>query len=101
MQTEFEGIKQLLKSPMGLQPFNKEWKTILFTDYSDKGLGFALTQEYQEDNTKKAAHLLWVLLPVREAEASPCYLRGELGDSGRLRKVSLLAEGLSTFLGLH
>ena len=53
MQTEFEGIKQLLKSPMGLQPFNKEWKTILFTDYSAKGVGFALTQEHPKDSTKK------------------------------------------------
>ncbi len=53
MQAEFEGIKQLLRSPMGLQPFNKEWQTILFMDYSAKGVGFALTQEHPEDNKKK------------------------------------------------
>ena len=53
MQAEFKGIKQLLRSPMGLQPFNKEWRTILFTDYSAKGVGFALTQEHPEDNKKK------------------------------------------------
>ena len=53
MQAEFEGIKQLLRSPMGLQPFNKDYKTILFTDYSAKGIGFALTQEHPEDKTKK------------------------------------------------
>ena len=49
MQAEFEGIKQLLRSPMGLQQFNKSWKTILFTDYLAKGIGFALTQENPED----------------------------------------------------
>merc|ERR1712112_457289 len=53
MQDEFEAIKQLLRSPLGLQPFNKEWKTILFTDYSAKGIGFPLTQEHPEDETKK------------------------------------------------
>merc|ERR1711867_862 len=54
MQAEFEGI---LRLPMGLQPFNKEWKTILFTDYSAKGIGYALTQEHPEDKTKK--HLIF------------------------------------------
>merc|ERR1711867_197530 len=53
MQAEFEGIKLSLRLPMGLQPFNKEWRTILFTDYSAKGVGFTLTQEHSEDNKKK------------------------------------------------
>merc|ERR1712115_242524 len=53
MQAEFEGIKQLLRSPMGLQPFNKDWRTVLYTDYSAKGVGFALTQEHPEENKKK------------------------------------------------
>ena len=43
MQAEFEGKKQLLRSPLGLEPFNKDYKTILFTDYSAKGIGFTLT----------------------------------------------------------
>ena len=45
MQKEFEKIKEILKSPMGLKPFNKHWNTILFTDYSSKGIGFCLTLE--------------------------------------------------------
>ena len=53
IQAEFDGVKQILKSPMGLKPFNKAWKTILFTDYSAKGVGFALTQENPEDEKQK------------------------------------------------
>merc|ERR1711867_220020 len=57
MQNEFEAIKQLLKSPLGLQPFNKDYTTILYTDYSAKGIGYALTQEDPEDKSKK--HLIF------------------------------------------
>ena len=53
MQAEFNGIKQILKSPLGLKPFNKNWRTVLYTDYSSKGVGFALTQENPEDETVK------------------------------------------------
>merc|ERR1711947_39983 len=53
LQAEFNGVKQILKSPMGLKPFNKAWKTILYTDYSAKGVGFALTQENPEGETQK------------------------------------------------
>ena len=53
IQAEFDGVKQILKSSMGLKPFNKAWKTILFTDYSAKGVGFALTQENPEDKKQK------------------------------------------------
>ena len=38
---------------MGLKPYNKAWKTISFTDYSAKGVGFALTQENPEDEKQK------------------------------------------------
>ena len=53
LQAEFYGVKQILKSPMGLKPFNEAWKTILFTDYSAKGVGFSLTQENPKDETQK------------------------------------------------
>ena len=43
LQAEFNGIKQILRSPLGLKPFNKHWLTVLYTDYSSKGVGFALT----------------------------------------------------------
>ena len=53
MQAEFNGIKQILKSPLGLKPFNKNWRIVLYTDYSSKGVGFTLTQENPEDETVK------------------------------------------------
>ena len=53
LQAEFDGIKQILKSPLGLKPFNKNWRTVFYTDYSAKGVGFALTQENTEDETQK------------------------------------------------
>ena len=53
LQAEFNGIKQILKSPLGLKPFNKHWCMVLYTDYSSKGVGFALTQENPEDKTDK------------------------------------------------
>ena len=52
LQEEFEEIKKILRSPLGLKPFNKQWSTILYTDYSSKGVGFALTQE-NPDNLKE------------------------------------------------
>ena len=45
MQKEFEKIKEILQSPLGLKPFNRAWNTILYTDFSSKGIGFCLTQE--------------------------------------------------------
>ena len=44
LQKQFEKIKEILKSPLCLNPFNKSWETILYTDYSSKGVGYALTQ---------------------------------------------------------
>ena len=40
-----ERIKEILKILLGLKPFNKNWATVLYTDFSSKGVGFALTQE--------------------------------------------------------
>ena len=57
MQKEFMKIKEILRSPMGLKPFNKNWKTILYTDYSSKGIGFNLTQENPAN--KKEKHLIY------------------------------------------
>ena len=53
LQAEFNGLKQILCSPLGLKPYNKYWRTVLYTDYSSKGVGFALTQENPENNTEK------------------------------------------------
>ena len=53
LQAEFDGIKQILKSPLGIKPFNKNWRRVLYTDYSEKGVGFALTWENTEDETQK------------------------------------------------
>ena len=30
---DFERIKEILKSPLGLKPYNKSWDIILYTDY--------------------------------------------------------------------
>ena len=53
LQKQFEKIMEILKSPLGLKPFNKSWETILYTDYSSKGVGYALTQENPDDRTQK------------------------------------------------
>ena len=45
MEEEFQKIKKILQAPMTLQVFKRGWNTILYTDYSSKGVGFALTQE--------------------------------------------------------
>ena len=34
LQAEFNGIKQILRSPLGLNPYNKKWRTVLSNDYS-------------------------------------------------------------------
>ena len=53
VQQDFEKIKEILKSPLGLKPFNKSWDTIFYTDYTSKGVGYALTQENPEDKSQK------------------------------------------------
>ena len=53
LQQDFKKIKDILKSPLGLKPFNKSWDTILYTDYSSKGVGYALTQENPDDRSQK------------------------------------------------
>ena len=53
----FDKIKAILAEPMGLKPFNADWKTELFIDFSPIGLGLALTQYDPNDSTKK--QLIW------------------------------------------
>ena len=53
MQADFDQIKDMLKSPLGLKPFNRDWRTILYTDFSGKGLGFVLTQENPDNPEEK------------------------------------------------
>ena len=53
LMNDFERIKEILKSPLGLKPYNKTWDTILYTDYSSKGVVFALTQENPENRKEK------------------------------------------------
>ena len=53
LQTEFNGIKQILRSPLGLKPYNKKWRMILYTIYSSKGVGFALMQENPDNFNNK------------------------------------------------
>ena len=36
-----------------MRPYNKHWCTVLYTYYSSKGVGFALTQENLDNNTDK------------------------------------------------
>ena len=57
MQQDFNQIKDILRSPLGLKPFNRDWKTVLYTDFSGKGLGFCLTQENLENNNEK--HIIY------------------------------------------
>ena len=38
LMQDFERIKEILKSPLGLKPYNKSWDTVLYTDYSSNGV---------------------------------------------------------------
>ena len=49
----FDKIKAILAEPMGLKPFNTDWKTELFIDFSPIGLGIALTQYGPKNSTKR------------------------------------------------
>ena len=53
LQAEFDGVKQILKSPMGLKPFNKAWKTILYTDYSAKESDLLLLKNPEDKKQKQ------------------------------------------------
>ena len=53
LQAEFNGIKKILRSPLGLKPYNKKWRTVLYMDYSSKGVGFALTQGNPDNINEK------------------------------------------------
>ena len=53
IQAQFNGIKQILRSPLRLKPYNKKWRTILYTDYRSKGVGFALTQKHPDNVNEK------------------------------------------------
>ena len=53
LQEDFEGIKKILRSPLGLKPFNKKWATVLYTDYNSKGVGFTLIQENPKNPSEK------------------------------------------------
>ena len=53
LMKDFERIKEILKSPLGLKPYNKSWDTVLYMDYSSKGVGYALTQENPENRKEK------------------------------------------------
>ena len=48
-QKVFDGCKSILQSPLSLKPFKKRWQTILYTDYSSKGVSFASTEENPEN----------------------------------------------------
>ena len=41
-------IKEILQAPLNLKVFKRGWNTVLYTDYSSKGIGFCLTQENPE-----------------------------------------------------
>ena len=53
LMDDFERIKEILKSPLDLKLFNKNWDTVLYTDYSSKGVGFALTKKNPENRKEK------------------------------------------------
>ena len=53
LQQQFEKIKEILKSPLGLKPFNMSWETISYTDYSSQRIGYVLTQENPDDRNQK------------------------------------------------
>ena len=36
-----------------VKPFNKKWTTVLYTDYSSRGVGFSLAQENPDDKKQK------------------------------------------------
>ena len=56
MQQDFEKIKDILRSPLGLKLLNQDWKTVLYTDFLGKGLGFCLTQENPENRKKNTSY---------------------------------------------
>ena len=97
MQAVFEGIKQLLRSPMGMQLFNKSWRTILFTDYSAKGVGFALTQEHPEDNKKKQLIFCGSLSLSEKQKRLPAIYGENLGIVVALEKCCYWLRGCPHF----
>ena len=54
LQEDFERIKEILKSQLGLKPFNKNWDTILYRDYPSKDVRFTLTQKNQKTGKKNS-----------------------------------------------
>ena len=52
LQAEFNGIKQILRSPLSLKPYNKHWCMVLYTDYSSKGVGLILLKKTQKTTLK-------------------------------------------------
>merc|ERR1712105_83846 len=53
VEQEFQRTKTILSSPMGLQPFRIDWLTIVFCDYSRRGIGYLLVQQHPTDPSRK------------------------------------------------
>ena len=72
----FDKIKAILAEPMGLKPFNADWKTELFIDFSPIGLGLALTQYDPNDSTKR--QLIWChSMSLSDAQSRYYAIEGE------------------------
>ena len=96
LQAEFDGIKQILKSPLGLKPFNKNWRRVLYTDYSVKGVGFALTWENTEDETQKQLILCGSSSLSEKQKRLPAIYRENLAIIVALEKCRYWLHGCPT-----
>ena len=97
MQAEFDQIKQILRSPLGLKPFNRDWDTFVYTDYSSKGLGYVLVQENPLNRKEKQiVHMGSVPLNPKQRSLHPIY-RENLGIITALEKLRYWLRGCPKF----
>ena len=94
LHAEFDGIKQILRSPLGLKPFNKNVWTVLYTDYSSKGVRFLFNKRKSWQHQWKIAYLLRIAVIVRETEKTFGNIWGELGNNNQPQTLPVLVPRL-------
>ena len=97
LQDEFEAIKEILRSPIGLKPYNRDWDTFVYSDYSSKGLGYVLCQENPKDRRQKhIVHMGSVPLNPRQQDLPAIYGKN-LGIVVALEKLRYWLRGCPRF----
>ena len=94
---EFEAIKEILRSPIGLRPYNRDWETYVYSDLSTKGIGYVLCQENPNDRRQKhIVHMGSVSLSPRQ-KALPAIYGENLGIVIALEKLHYWLRGAPRF----